>query len=396
MGKLFSLKNDYAKARTEVRLFGIKMSFVNKNLLVKPNYDQVLKKIQAKYDANQKIRVGFLVSENAKWNAENLYNELEKNPNFEPVVLVSAYTTLHENKDLTKTSVEVNYNFFKERNKRVIKAYDEENHKYIPLKDLDIDILFYQQPWGIHESQSIEVTSLDMLCCSYSYGLTVIKDDVEVRPFHEKLFCYFIPNEQTKDLLKEYEIKKLDNLRIVGYPKLDIYNGLERIPTDKKTIIYAPHHSFNRGFRVGTFDLLGEKILNFAKEHTEYNWVFKPHPDLKEVLYKDKRYGADFTKKYYEEWDKIGMRYEKGDYFNLFMSSDLLITDCVSFLLEYIPCGSPLIRLERSKRDNMSNLGKEILKGIYRVYNFKELNKVFNQLIVEDKDPLKKQEKTLM
>ena len=83
------------------------------------------------------------------------------------------------------------------------------------------------------------------------------------------------------------------------------------------------------------------------------------------------------------------MRYEKGDYFNLFMSSDLLITDCVSFLLEYIPCGSPLIRLERSKRDNMSNLGKEILKGIYRVYNFKELNKVFNQLIVEDKDPLK-------
>lgn len=395
MAKLFSIKNDYANAKTEYNILGIKIKVVNKNILKKPDYTYALNKIKEKYTQNKKIRVGFFVSENSKWNAEILYKELENNDNFEPVVIISAYTTLHENKDMTKTSVQANYDFFINQGKRVIKAYDEKEHKYIPLKNLDIDILFYQQPWGINDSQSIDETSKDMICCSYTYGLTILKGDFEVRPFHEKLFYYFVANEQTKAILKEKEIKNLNNLSIVGYPKLDIYDGLKRTSNKKKTIIYAPHHSYRRGYRVGTFDFTGEKILNFAKEHSEYNWIFKPHPDLKEVLYKDKKYGADFTQKYYEEWDEIGTRYEKGNYFDLFMSSDLLITDCISFLLEYMPSGNPLVRLERNRHENMSDLGKEILKGIYRVKNFKEFEQVFNQLIIENNDTLKERRKEI-
>ena len=395
MAKLFGIKHDYANAKTEYNILGIKIKLVNKKILNKPDYTFALNKIKEKYAQNKKIRVGFFVSENSKWNAEILYKELENNNYFEPVVVISAYTTLHQNKDLTKTSVQANYDFFKEQGKRVIKAYDEEQHKYIPLKELDIDILFYQQPWGIDDTQHIDVASKDMICCSYTYGLTILKGDFEVRPFHEKLFYYFVANEQTKAILKEKEIKCLDNLNIVGYPKLDIYNGLKKIPSEKKTIIYAPHHSYRRGYRVGTFDFTGEQILNFAKAHPEYNWVFKPHPDLKEVLYKDKKYGAEFTKKYYEEWDKIGTRYEKGNYFDLFMASDLLITDCISFLLEYIPSGNPLIRLERFHYENMSNLGKDILKGLYRVKSFKAFEKTFNQLLTENNDYLKETRKSI-
>ena len=42
-------------------------------------------------------------------------------------------------------------------------------------------------------------------------------------------------------------------------------------------------------------------MLEYAKKHPEYNWVFKPHPDVKEVLYKDKKYGPEFTENYYQE-----------------------------------------------------------------------------------------------
>ena len=48
---------------------------------------------------------------------------------------------------------------------------------------------------------------------------------------------------------------------------------------------------------------------------------------------------------YYNEWDKIGLRYEHGDYLELFNKSKMLITDCSSFLGEYFLTENPVIHL---------------------------------------------------
>ena len=106
--------------------------------------------------------------------------------------------------------------------------YDEEKEKYLDIKDFNIDILFYQQPWGISSVQGVEKVYESVLCCYYAYGISVLETPIEVRPFHEKLFKYFIPNKETESYLKKFEINKLENLNIVGYPKLDIYNILTK------------------------------------------------------------------------------------------------------------------------------------------------------------------------
>ena len=165
---LFRLEHNYKAGRTIVRVLGLKMSFINKKLIQRPDYSQALVKIKDKYNRKEKIRVGFLVSENSKWNAESLYNLLEENENFEPVVLVTLYTTRHNKQDFTKTSVEDNYNFFISAGKRVQKVYDEENEKYLDIKDFGVDILLYQQPWGISQEQSIERVSETAICCYYA------------------------------------------------------------------------------------------------------------------------------------------------------------------------------------------------------------------------------------
>ena len=389
VNKIFSIENNPRLGRTFIRLFGLKFNYINKKVIMKPTYKEALEKIHKKYKNNEKIKVGFLVNQNAKWNAENLYNLLANHNAFEPVILVSAYDSLHYQKDITKDSVSENYNFFKSTGKNVLKAYDEKAHKYLDLQQFDIDILFYQQPWGIDKSQSIDIVSNYALCCYYAYGISVLDCPLEVRPFHEKLYSYFIPNKQTFNLLKKYEIKDLNNLKIIGYPKLDVYNDLtKKEDTSKKTIIYAPHHSYNRSVHIGTFDKLGKQILKFAKQHSEYNWIFKPHPDLKEVLYKDIRFGKKFVDKYYQEWAKLGQSYEKGSYFQLFMDSDLLITDCDAFLLEYMPTGSPIIRLERKGGTKLSELGQDIIQGIYRVRKFKDFKKSFDEVMNKNNDEL--------
>ena len=205
---LFDIHNNYNTSRTEITICVVKIKIQNKKLINYPDYSKTLNKIKEKYKNKQKIRVGFLVNENCKWNAENLYNLLEENNSFEPIILVSLYNTRHQKKDMTKSSVEENYKFFVNYGKRVIKVYDEKNEKYLDIKNFNIDILFYQQPWGLDESQSIDITSKDMLCCYFSYGISAVECPADVRPFHEKLFVYFIPNTETKTFLENIKINK--------------------------------------------------------------------------------------------------------------------------------------------------------------------------------------------
>ena len=171
---LFNIYNNHNTSRTEITLFGVKLKFYNKKLTKMPDYSKALQKVQEKYKNNQKIRVGFYVSENAKWNAEELYKLLEQSQEFEPVIIASILSYAHEG-DKSRNTVQENYDFFKNTGKNVVKAYDEEKKEYIPLENFDIDIIFYQQPWGIPDIHNIEYTKDFALSCYFRYGLFIFK-----------------------------------------------------------------------------------------------------------------------------------------------------------------------------------------------------------------------------
>jgi len=389
---LVSIHKNHETSRFEITFLGIKIKFLCKKLLKTPDYSKVLEKIKEKYKNKQKIRVGFYVCENAKWNAEDLYNLLEKSEEFEPVILASVLVRDCKGKDNGKDILQENYEFFNNNSKNVVKVYDEEKREYIPLKKFDLDILFYQQPWGIPEIHNIDCTKDFALSCHFHYGLHIFKSKITDMFFYRKLFTYFITNENEKmDLLK----KGYSNLFVIGFPKLDIYKTIkkENVDNKKKTIIYAPHFSYDKKsiLKIGTFDKNGEKMLAFAKQHPEYNWVFKPHPVLRHQLSLDNKYGVDYVEKYYSEWEKIGKKYEQGNYFDLFLNSDLMITDCSSFLLEYLPTNAPLFRFERKGSAPLNSFGKKLVQNLYRINNFSSFEKMFDQVIKNDADFMKNQ-----
>lgn len=387
--KIFSIHNNINTCRTEYTVLGIKFKIYNQKLVKRPNYSFVISKLQEKFNNKEKIRVAFLVSENSKWNAEELYNLLDKSSEFEPFILVTLLSYVHCGDDVTRNNLEENYNFFLNSGKKVYKAYDNEKKEYISLKEFSPDIVFYQQPWGVSQEQDIEETSKFALTCHFHYGLNVFKSKMEDMPFYRKLFKYFVSHKEEEDILKSLEYVNTD---VIGFPKLDIYKSIQRkSQQEKKTIIYAPHFSYPKDsiLKIGTFDKTGEKILEFAKAHPEYNWIFKPHPVLKNELMHDKKYGEKFIEKYYGEWAKISNVYEQGNYFQMFMDSDLLITDCAAFLLEYIPTGKPIFRLEREDSVPLTEFGNKIVENIYRIYNFVEFERYFSEVLLNSVDGLK-------
>lgn len=396
--KLFEVKNNIKLQRTEIVLFGIKIKIRNKNFFEPTDYTFALEKAKSKYKNNEKIKVGFLVSEQQKWNCEELYNMLAQSDVFEPIILVTLLESAHLGIDKTRNNLNENYEYFVKNNKNVEKAYDEEKKEYIDLKKFGIDILFYQQHWELSEIQNIDEVSKYALCCYFPYGLDIFENKLVNFLFHEKLFIYFLPNEYISKERKKYRLSNHQNEMVVGFPKFDVYKtylkneNTDTAPKAKKTIIYAPHFSYSPKhiLNIGTFDKTGVKILEFAQKHNEYNWVFRPHPNLKYTLYSDKNYGEKFTDTYFEKWKEFAQISENGNVLSLFLNSDLLITDASTFLLEYLFSRKPLIRLchKSNKKNKFNCFGKELSKCLYSAYSFADFENYFNKIMVKNEDVL--------
>ena len=74
----------------------------------------------------------------------------------------------------------------------------------------------------------------------------------------------------------------------------------------------------------------------------------------------------------------------------MFAGSDYLITDCISFLSEYLPTAKPVIHLRKDEqKQSFNNLVKMITDSYYKVYDNETLSKIFNEVIVNNNDYLK-------
>ncbi len=351
------------------------------------NYAKKLKFLRQ--NSSQKIKVVFLITENQKWCYQSLYDFCQNDEMFEPLVLVSIIYSAAKGQDDTRKNVEENYEFFKSRGINVDYAY-KDNH-YLDLKKFNPDIVFYDQPCvlpPLHRPLKVSKFALIAYC---DYGLELVEDDVNYTDnFHHLLWKFFAGSSLNIERYEKYRKGNSFNCVSAGYPKLDVYFDENNCKNSEKLkVIYAPHHSFSPDrLNFATFRWNGKEILEFAKNHPEITWIFKPHPRLKFAL---KHHGImtnDEIDAYYAEWAKIGQVYIQGAYFDIFKSSDLLITDCCSFLGEYLPTKKPIIRFINKDSLALNEFGEKIAKSCYEVSSWEDFLSIYNE-VVENKNDYK-------
>lgn len=359
------------------------------------NYKKVLKKLKQEVK-QRKIRVLFYVCENQKWAFQTLYELLEKDSIFEPFVVVSLLNHVISGDDKTRNNLEENYQFFKSRGMNV--KYGIRNGKTIPLEEFKPDIVFYEQQWELPKTHKpYNVSKYALTAYSY-YSLPIFDYTGDYsRKFHKMLFRTFADSEENLKRYEKYEGGKLNNYVVTGYSKLDVYadnNPIDEAKIWKNPdgfkIIYAPHHSFaDKGIDVATFHKNGQLILDLAKQNPQTTWIFKPHPAFKHEVLRNKIMSEEELNNYFAEWENVGKVYTQGDYFDIFKSSDLMITDCCSFLAEYLPTGKPVIRPLRDGNIRLNSLGEKVVEGYYQTNGNEELEKIFKQLVIDKNDPKK-------
>jgi hypothetical protein len=365
------------------------------------------KKIVQKIKKKDKIKVAFFLIHESVWKYDDLYKLMESDHRFEPVVVVCPY--MKDDPENMFFVMDQAYNTFHAKQFNVIKAYNEETNTWLGVKkEIQPDIVFFTNPHRITKAEYYITNYLNCLTCyvPYNFGNSHLFQMMHNQIFHNVLWRLFAETNIHRDYSVKYADNKGINVFVTGFPGTDLLLNRNYIPTniwkqkDKKIkkIIWAPHHSIDNDISFlsySSFLRYADYMLNIIDEYQgKIQIAFKPHPLLKKKLYDEASWGKEKTDNYYNSWNNmLNGQLVEGDYIDLFLSSDAMIHDSGSFLIEYIYTGKPVLHTNRDEnlRDRMNAFGVLAFNLHYHAKNEKDI-KAFIENLLNNKDE-KKQER---
>lgn len=350
----------------------------------------------------EKIRVVFLIHNVESWyTMQPIYEGMLQDNKFNPIIIsVPRNYNSHDGTFEDKAK-----NYLKGKYKNVISFENSESIPNDIMYILNPDIVFRQSPW---EDDIPEVFRTDNIkqfkICYIPYGIITIP--IDELHFNQNLHKYawrlYCESEFHKECYKKHNIIEDSNVVISGYTKFEQMSKLlneenENLvwPIKRKNksalkILWAPHHSLEGWFGFSTFNIIYKDIYNLALNNNDIEIVLRPHPALTDVMNNSGLIKKEDLEDYYQKFNNLDNCYIdfNEEYVNLFKYSDLIITDGVSFLFEYIMTGKPIIHTDSKKNIGFNEFGKQFESSWYKAYSFDDL-KEYIDMIKNGEDPLR-------
>jgi CDP-glycerol glycerophosphotransferase (TagB/SpsB family) len=327
---------------------------------------------------------------------------MEKDPMFNPIVLVCP--VVNRGRDHMLETMEKCCRSFEKKGYNYVRTYDEKTDTYVDAHSYNPDIIFYTNPYeGLIDDRYYLNQFEDALTCYVNYGYINVHMEWAVNlPFHQKVWRYYVECEDNLNLIKKYSLIGAKNVSVVGYPMYDAFKeGTANGDTWKvknrklKRVIWSPHHTVSNNssdIRLSTFELYSDLMLDLAEKYKdEVQFVFKPHPLLKNALYNLDGWGKERTEAYYEAWaNGENTAIADGGYVDLFNTSDAMINDSASFTFEYLYMNKPCLFL--SNYDRQKDANEAALKAFeswYHATTDAEIENFIKDVLIAGNDSMK-------
>lgn len=359
---------------------------------------KALKRLQRK----DKIKVAFFATHSSVWKYDYLYRLMVKHSRFEPIII--ACPVVNYGMENMLQEMDKCYNMFHSRKYNVIRSYNVDTQEYLDVKtEINPDIIFYTNPYkGVIDDRYYISKFLDKLTCYAPYGYAMSNNENVLfnLPFHNLLWKVFYETDIHKELAQQYAINAGVNVVTSGYLLFDEFNFHKQQckyikSSNKKIIIWAPHHTIednSNTYGYSCFLEYSEIFINLRDEYKDIiYWIFKPHPILREKLYKHPLWGKTKTEQYYNNWnDSDYSEINEGDYTDIFLKSDAMILDSISFVAEYFYTKKPLLFTTKDETilNKFNRFGKEVFKHIYKSRKVEEIKEFIDNVVLRSQDPL--------
>lgn len=355
-----------------------------------------------------KARVVFMAMSVPLWKYQHLYDLMIRDSRFEATIVISP--PIDFSADLQMRDVEALRGYFDERGMAYVDFDPTGAAPPLNIKDeIDPDILFYAQPYE-HQLTPVHdcLNFYDRLLCFYPYSFMTGKNKLTFNfHFHNLAWRLYYPNEEIKSVAVELAWNKGRNVRVVGHPNSDDFalwygNDPWKVITDgrpRKRIIWAPHFSFTNKFDQqprSNFLWMAHFMLDLAQRYKEHLQIaFKPHPRLLAELYEHPEWGSARADAYYQTWSEMeNTQLETGAYVDLFMTSDAMIHDSASFVLEYLYTHKPVMFVSREIDSLLAwqtELSCEAFRQLYIGKDEKQLLDFVDNVVLGGDDPMRPQ-----
>jgi CDP-glycerol glycerophosphotransferase (TagB/SpsB family) len=345
------------------------------------------------------------------WDAlEEIYQKMAKDPRFEPIVVSMPRKLTGQ---LAYAQEEKAHDFFEGKAIPHIRlnsggSGSQNLDGLAILKDLAPDYVFVNYPWqrnyqpAVRFDHLVEFTRLVYV----PYFSLVMVDEPDDEPgggqgdapvathlftqrLHQLASLVFT---QERDVVDAYALTERGNsyVHFTGSPKIDNLAreaelGKSSWPLEdgKFKIIWAPHHSYSpHWFNFGVFSKIYLQMLEFAKANSDIQIVLRPHPFLWSTLTDRKVLTESEVSSWRKSWSELPNTSvdEEGSYAGLFLATDILVTDGISFLGEYpLVTGKPAIFFENADHWKFSATGEIAAASSIRVKTFAELTEMIEK-----------------
>ncbi|MDL2223457.1 CDP-glycerol glycerophosphotransferase family protein [Bacteroidales bacterium OttesenSCG-928-M11] len=315
---------------------------------------------------------------------------MQQDKQFNPMIFVCP-VIVHGDEHM-HTEMERTFNYFISKGYPTHKTYD---NGWINIKkEFSLDLIFYSSPHELTKKQYFIKNYQDILSCHipYNFGNSKLLHSFHDKIFHNLLWKLFAESE----IHKQYSINTARNrginVDITGYPGVDSFFDKNYISQDNwkikdkkvKRIIWAPHFSIGDerySVRYSSFLTYAEYFFELIDKYkNEIQIAFKPHPVLKNSLYNHPDWGKEKTDAYYNSWsERENSQLEEGEYIDLFITSDAMIHDSGSFLIEYLCLNKPVLRTDRD--DTIRERLNSFANMAYDVHYIARCNKTLISLL---------------
>lgn len=358
------------------------------------SYRKRLKYIRKK----EVVNVSFFVLFDSTWKLDYLYRMLSESPSFNVSVVVCPIVNFGHDNMLKK--MEETYGYFKSLGYNVLKAYDKDTDTYLDVKkELDPDVIFYTSPYrGQVDDRYFISEYYDRLTFYVPYFFNEINAAEFINhPTHNFAWKFFVETPFHAEFCRKNMFNCGRNVQLSGYPGVDFFLDKDYVAKDRwklkdkkyKRIIWAPHHTIlpTDVLYYSCFLIYSDFMLKMARKYSDSIQIaFKPHPVLRNKL--NDYWGTERTDAYYKEWETLeNTFFENGEYIDLFLTSDAMIHDSGSFLVEYLYVDKPVMRTDngRPMKDEFNDFIMECMEHYYHARSEEDIEN-FIVDVIEGRD----------
>lgn len=346
------------------------------------------------------VNVAFFVVESSMWKYDELFKLFLNSRAFNPKIILCPYLNYHGSQ--MERIMDEAESLFISKNYPYIKTWNPVARRFLDVMEIfSPDIIFYCFPYLSSTKENLYgfFHFPHSLTCYVPYSSMICNTknqfDKEVQNFS---WGFFVENDYVKKLVEQYSPTKGVNVVNTGCPTLDVYRRKDYKPCDvwkhsqAIKIIWAPHYTIMEGvvgIAFATFLHYCGDMLELAKKYSENVQIaFKPHPFLYPTLCT--YWGKEKADAYYDCWKNMNnTQYETGDYTDLFKTSDAMIFDSVSFIVEYLYTQKPsLFTYKEGVEGQLNEYGLQAFACHSKARNIHDIEYFIQKLLQGEPDEM--------